>query len=138
MGVFALVTNIVQEHRYKNREEIFKGLCRSDALGCIDELNSIQLKVLSILASIISAIQDWYKRGNNFTSNKVFSTMGNCISMNSGYSGRKELPDNFKILFIGVNIINENKSWQKNNININLINENLINKNKNGQDIDIE
>lgn len=58
MGVFALVTNIVQEHRYKNREEIFKGLCRSDALGCIDELNSIQLKVLSILASIISAIQD--------------------------------------------------------------------------------
>jgi len=58
MGVFALVTNIVQEHRYKNREEIFKGLCRSDAWGCIDELNSIQLKVLSILASIISAIQD--------------------------------------------------------------------------------
>ena len=58
MGVFALVTNIVQEHRYKNKEEIFKGLCRSDAWGCIDELNSIQLKVLSILASIISAIQD--------------------------------------------------------------------------------
>jgi len=55
MGVFALVTNIVQEHRYKNRVEIFKGLCRSDAWGYIDEFNSIQLKVLSVLAFIITS-----------------------------------------------------------------------------------
>jgi len=35
--------------------------------------------------------------------------MGYCITMNTGYSGPQELPDNFKLLFIGITMISRNK-----------------------------
>jgi dynein heavy chain len=119
MGVFVLVTNCAPEHRYKNMAEIFKGLCRSGAWGCFDEFNRIQLEVLSVLATIISAIQDCRKKnqerfkfpegGNNFSDIELIPTMGYFITMNPGYSGRQELPENLKILFRGVTMMAPNR-----------------------------
>jgi dynein heavy chain len=119
MGVFVLVTNCAPEHRYKNMAEIFKGLCRSGAWGCFDEFNRIQLEVLSVLATIISAIQDCRKKNqerfkfpegaNVYTDIELIPTMGYFITMNPGYSGRQELPENLKILFRGVTMMAPNR-----------------------------
>ena len=119
MGVFVLVTNCAPEHRYKNMAEIFKGLCRSGAWGCFDEFNRIQLEVLSVLATIINAIQDCKKKNqerfkfpesaNTTTDIELIPTMGYFITMNPGYSGRQELPENLKILFRGVTMMAPNR-----------------------------
>ena len=119
MGVFVLVTNCAPEHRYKNMAEIFKGLCRSGAWGCFDEFNRIQLEVLSVLATIIQAIQECRKKNqerfkfpegaNVYTDIELIPTMGYFITMNPGYSGRQELPENLKILFRGVTMMAPNR-----------------------------
>ncbi|MCQ2816423.1 MAG: hypothetical protein MJ252_04065, partial [archaeon] len=119
MGVFVLVTNCAPEHRYKNMAEIFKGLCQSGAWGCFDEFNRIQLDVLSVLATIVAAIQDCRKKGNeefefpegagNYKKIELVPTMGYFITMNPGYSGRQELPENLKVLFRGVTMMAPNR-----------------------------
>ena len=73
-------------YRHKNMAEIFNGLCRSGAWGCFDEFNRIQSEVSSVLATIISAIQDCRKKnqerfkfpegGNNFSDIESIPTMG--------------------------------------------------------------
>lgn len=119
MGVFVLVTNCAPEHRYKNMAEIFKGLCQSGAWGCFDEFNRIQLEVLSVLATIINAIQECRRKNEpEFPFPETASTtaqipldycMGYFITMNPGYSGRQELPENLKILFRGVTMMSANR-----------------------------
>jgi dynein heavy chain len=115
MGVFVLVTNCAPEHRYADMALIFKGLCKSGAWGCFDEFNRIHLEVLSVLATIVSAIQEARKlvkasfkfpdSSKNPNSNPECELMGTTayfITMNPGYAGRQELPENLKVLFRGV------------------------------------
>ena len=122
MGLFVLVTNCSPEHRYKDMAQIFKGLCKSGAWGCFDEFNRIDLEVLSVVATIVSTIQDAKKAGmQSFvfpdTSNpneqkdvrdkmcELIETTAYFITMNPGYSGRNELPENLKVLFRGVTMM---------------------------------
>ena len=115
MGVFVLVTNCAPEHRYKNMVQIFKGLCRSGAWGCFDEFNRILLDVLSVVATIVSAIQDAKKLGkemfkfpdvdNQLTDCALVATTAYFTTMNPGYAGRQELPENLKVLFRGVTMM---------------------------------
>ncbi len=115
MGVFVLVTNCAPEHRYADMALIFKGLCKSGAWGCFDEFNRIQLEVLSVLATIVSAIQearkevkstfkfpDSSKNPNGNPECELLGTTAYFITMNPGYAGRQELPENLKVLFRGV------------------------------------
>ena len=119
MGIFILVSNCSQEHRYKNMAEFFKRLCSSVAWECCDEFNRIQLEVLSVLAIIISAIQVCRKKspqrfkfpegGNNFTDIELIPIIGYFITIIQIYSGRQQLPENLKILFRGVTMMAPNK-----------------------------
>ena len=110
MGIYVMVTNCTDQMRHTNCAKIFKGLCQSGLWGCFDEFNRITLPVLSVVAQQVLSIQN-AKKGALPNMPTTFQFPGDpqtvsldpvCgffITMNPGYAGRTELPDNLKVLF---------------------------------------
>jgi dynein heavy chain len=102
---------------YKAMGSIFSGLVQVGAWGCFDEFNRINIEVLSVVSAQIRGIQNAlnYDRptvdmglgGEPVVIKRVagFATCGIFITMNPGYAGRTELPDNLKALFRPVTMI---------------------------------
>lgn len=85
-------------------EKIFAGLALSGAWGCFDEFNRIEVEVLSVVAQQVQTILDAIKKkeaNTNFGDMVIHveKTTGLFITMNPGYAGRSELPDNLACLF---------------------------------------
>jgi dynein heavy chain len=116
LGIFVVVTNCSGEHRYKDMAKIFKGLCQSGLWGCFDEFNRIDLEVLSVVAMQVESITgakkahiDSFKFPDEANKIKLIPTCGYFITMNPGYAGRQELPENLKVLFRGVTMMVPNR-----------------------------
>ncbi|GKT29750.1 Dynein axonemal heavy chain 6, partial [Aduncisulcus paluster] len=101
---FSVVLNCSETINSTTMSAFFKGLSAAGAVGCFDEFNRIQIDVLSVIAQQILQIrtalllnkQQFEFEGSNLRLDK---NLGYFITMNPGYAGRTELPDNLKVLF---------------------------------------
>ncbi|XP_053373809.1 cytoplasmic dynein 1 heavy chain 1-like isoform X4 [Mercenaria mercenaria] len=112
LGRFVLVFNCDETFDFQAMGRIFVGLCQVGAWGCFDEFNRLEERMLSAVSQQIQTIQEALKdmmgrkdKGQPMVveligkSVKVNPDMAIFITMNPGYAGRSNLPDNLKKLF---------------------------------------
>ena len=109
LGIFVVVTNCTDQQSYLDCAKIFKGLCMGGLWGCFDEFNRIRLPVLSVVAQQVLSVLNAKKAGvptfqfpGDPQAVNLIPACGFFITMNPGYAGRQELPENLKALFRGV------------------------------------
>ncbi|XP_068269716.1 LOW QUALITY PROTEIN: dynein axonemal heavy chain 17 [Nyctibius grandis] len=104
VGMMVYVFNCSEQMDYKSCGNIYKGLAQTGAWGCFDEFNRISVEVLSVIAVQVKCVQDAIrakKKTFNFLGETIalVPSVGLFITMNPGYAGRTELPENLKALF---------------------------------------
>ena len=85
------------------------GLSQTGSWGCFDEFNRISIEVLSVISTQVKYCLDALKEYKHNPAKNMFMfqeeeiqlrpTVGFFITMNPGYAGRTELPENLKALF---------------------------------------
>ena len=115
LGRFVLVFNCDETFDFQAVGRIFVGLCQVGAWGCFDEFNRLEERMLSAVSQQIQMIQETLKSSQTNPGKdgkkellsvelvgkqvRVNTDMAIFITMNPGYAGRSNLPDNLKKLF---------------------------------------
>ncbi|GBG32973.1 Dynein heavy chain 2, axonemal [Hondaea fermentalgiana] len=110
LAKYVVVFNCSDSMDYKSVGRMFSGLVQTGGWGCFDEFNRIQIEVLSVIAQQVMSIMNAIaarKRRFNFMGIEVRCrwSCGIFITMNPGYAGRTELPDNLAALFRPVSMM---------------------------------
>ncbi|KAK4688349.1 dynein cytoplasmic 1 heavy chain, partial [Tremellales sp. Uapishka_1] len=108
LGRFVLVFCCDEVFDFQAMGRIFVGLCQVGAWGCFDEFNRLEERILSAVSQQVQSIQQGLAQAvNNPNAEvelvgkrlKINPRTGIFITMNPGYAGRSNLPDNLKKLF---------------------------------------
>ncbi|KAJ1678345.1 dynein heavy chain, partial [Spiromyces aspiralis] len=110
LGRFVLVFCCDENFDFQAMGRIFVGLCQVGAWGCFDEFNRLEERILSAVSQQIQTIQLGLRKSLESSAKSVeielvgksvrlHNDTGIFITMNPGYAGRSNLPDNLKKLF---------------------------------------
>ena len=103
LGILCIVFNCSDQIDYKMTGKLFRGLAQQSAWTCLDEFNRIDIEVLSVVAQQLLVLRQARLSGTGFCNfeglNIPVYSMHVIITMNPGYAGRTELPDNLKVMF---------------------------------------
>ncbi|XP_076026906.1 dynein axonemal heavy chain 2 [Genypterus blacodes] len=110
LGMYVIVVNCSEGLDYKSMGRMYSGLAQTGAWGCFDEFNRINIEVLSVVAQQILAILSalsarctkFHFEGQDI---QLVKSCGIFITMNPGYAGRSELPDNLKSMFRPISMV---------------------------------
>ena len=107
IAILCIVFNCSDQVDFILMYTLFSGLCQAGSWACLDEFNRIRVDVLSVVAQQLLQIrkallsnlskEEKFKFDDKYIS--ILPEFGCHITMNPGYAGRTELPDNLKVLF---------------------------------------
>ncbi|KAF1380471.1 hypothetical protein PFLUV_G00164080 [Perca fluviatilis] len=110
LGMYVIVVNCSEGLDYKSMGRMYSGLAQTGAWGCFDEFNRINIEVLSVVAQQILLILSALAAGQSMfhfdgQHIRLVWSCGIFITMNPGYAGRTELPDNLKSMFRPISMV---------------------------------
>ncbi|KAG5419290.1 DYN1 [Candida metapsilosis] len=104
LGKMVVVFCCDERFDYSSMGRIFHGLCRVGAWGCFDEFNRLDEMSLSAISSQVETIQKGLQHPSESIelSHRFLQVNPDTalfVTMNPGYAGRNQLPENLKKLF---------------------------------------
>ena len=110
-GRYFITINCSDQMDYRAMGKLYKGIAQSGVWCGFDEVNRVELAVLSVVAAQIACVFGALKANKPtfmFTDGSVIpldKNAGCFITMNPGYAGRTELPENMKALFRTIAVV---------------------------------
>ena len=102
-AVQCIVFNCSEQIDNKMMGTLFRGISSAGCWTCLDEFNRIDIEVLSVIAQQMLVLRQARLAGvdvANFEGRDIpIKTHHVIVTMNPGYAGRTELPDNLKVMF---------------------------------------